>query len=131
MPPEGSLLGGCRDITQNKVIILLLVNAFLLVVGCFMETNSAILILTPILLPITSSLGIDPVQMGVVMVLNLMIGLLTPPIGMCLFATSRVANVSIEKIVVELKPFYVVLFLALMLVTFVPQLSLFLPNILL
>lgn len=125
------IIAGLLDITQNKVIILLLVNAFLLVVGCFMETNSAILILTPILLPITSSLGIDPVQMGVVMVLNLMIGLLTPPIGMCLFATSRVANVSIEKIVVELKPFYVALFVALMLVTFVPQLSLVLPNILL
>lgn len=125
------IIVGLLDITQNKVIILLLVNVFLLIVGCFMETNSAILILTPILLPITSSLGIDPVQMGVVMVLNLMIGLLTPPIGMCLFATSRVANVSIEKIVVELKPFYVVLFVALMLVTFVPQLSLFLPNILL
>ena len=119
------------NFTQSKVILLLLINVFLLVVGCFMETNAAILILTPILLPITNALGVDPVQMGVVVVLNLMIGLLTPPIGMVLFATSRVAKVSIERIVIALKPFYVVLVLALMLVTFVPQLSLFVPNLLL
>jgi tripartite ATP-independent transporter DctM subunit len=119
------------NFTQSKVILLLLINVFLLVVGCFMETNAAILILTPILLPITNALGVDPVQMGVVVVLNLMIGLLTPPIGMVLFATSRVAKVSIERIVIALKPFYVVLILALMLVTFVPQLSLFVPNLLL
>jgi tripartite ATP-independent transporter DctM subunit len=119
------------NFTQNKVVLLLLINVFLLIVGCFMETNAAILILTPILLPITNALGVDPVQMGVVVVLNLMIGLLTPPIGMVLFATSRVAKVSIERIVIALKPFYVVLILALMLVTFVPQLSLFVPNLLL
>lgn len=119
------------NFTQSKVILLLLINVFLLVVGCFMETNAAILILTPILLPITNALGVDPVQMGVVVVLNLMIGLLTPPIGMVLFATSRVAKVSIERIVIALKPFYIVLLLALMLVTFVPQLSLFVPNLLL
>lgn len=119
------------NFTQNKVVLLLLINVFLLIVGCFMETNAAILILTPILLPITNALGVDPVQMGVVVILNLMIGLLTPPIGMVLFATSRVAKVSIERIVIAMKPFYVVLILSLMLVTFVPQLSLFVPNLLL
>ncbi len=121
-----SLLG----LTSNKVILLLIINMFLLIIGCFMETNAAILILAPILLPITTIMGVDPVQVGVIMILNLMIGLLTPPIGMVLFATSRVANVSIEKIIKELKPFYVVLVLALMLVTFIPAVSIWLPSVL-
>lgn len=125
-----TIINGLLNITSNKVILLLIINAFLLIIGCFMETNAAILILAPILLPITTIMGLDPVQVGVIMILNLMIGLLTPPIGMVLFATSRVANVSIEKIIRELKPFYVVLVLALMMVTFIPQVSIWLPNIL-
>lgn len=125
-----TIINGLLNITSNKVILLLIINAFLLIIGCFMETNAAILILAPILLPITTIMGLDPVQVGVIMILNLMIGLLTPPIGMVLFATSRVSNVSIEKIIRELKPFYVVLVLALMVVTFIPQVSIWLPNIL-
>lgn len=125
-----TLINGLLGITSNKFVLLMIINVFLLIIGCFMETNAAILIITPILLPITNALGLDPVQVGVMMILNLMIGLLTPPIGMVLFATSRVANVGIEKIIRELKPFYVVLLLALLLVTYVPQVSIWLPNIL-
>lgn len=124
------IINSLLSLTSNKVVLLLIINAFLLIIGCFMETNAAILIIAPILLPITTILGVNPVQVGVIMILNLMIGLLTPPIGMVLFATSRVAKVSIEKIIIELKPYYIVLLLALLMVTFIPAVSIWLPNIL-
>lgn len=115
--------------TQNKVAILLLLNLFLLIVGCFMETNSAIMILTPIILPITTLLGIDPVQVGIIMVLNLMIGLLTPPIGMVLYATARVANIKLETMIKSITPWYIPLGISLLLVTFIPAISTWLPSI--
>lgn len=116
-------------ISRNPMIILLLINAFLLIIGCFMECNAAIMILTPILVPMCTAVGIDPVHLGLVMVLNLMIGLLTPPVGMCLFATSRVANIRIEKMVSAVVPFYIPLFIVLLLCTFFPAMATWLPSI--
>jgi TRAP-type C4-dicarboxylate transport system permease large subunit len=94
-----------------------------------METNAAIIILTPMMIPLASKLGIDPVHLGMVMVLNLMIGLLTPPIGMCLYAVARVAKVNFDKMVKAVAPFYIPLFLVLLLITLFPQIVLILPSI--
>lgn len=115
--------------TDNPILILLLVNVILLVVGCFMETIAAITILTPVLLPIMIKIGIDPVHFGVIMVLNLMIGLLTPPVGMVLYVLSRVSKVPFERCVAATAPFLVPLVAVLVLVTFVPSLSMWLPTL--
>ena len=114
------------SISSSKYVFLLLINLFLLFVGCFMETNAAILILTPILLPAAVSFGVDPVHFGLIMVFNLMIGLLTPPVGMCLYATARVAKISFERMIRGVAPFYVPLVITLIAITMVPWLSTFL-----
>lgn len=116
-------------ITENPVLILLMINVILLVVGCFMETIAAITILVPVLLPIVVKLGIDPVHFGVIMVLNLMIGLLTPPVGMVIYVLSRVSGVPFERCVSATAPFLIPLVIVLLLVTFIPQLSMFLPTL--
>lgn len=116
-------------VTENPILILLLINLILIVVGCFMETIAAITILVPVLLPVVEKLGIDPVHFGVVMVLNLMIGLLTPPVGMVLYVLSRVSGVSFERCVAATAPFLIPLVTVLLLVTFIPQLSLWLPTL--
>lgn len=116
--------------TSNPVLILLLMTLILFVVGCFMETIAAITILVPILLPIAVSLGVDPVQFGIVMVLNLMIGLLTPPVGLVLYVLSQVSKVPFERCAVATLPFLLPLFVVLMLVTFVPAISMWLPTML-
>jgi len=116
--------------TDSKVAILLLITLILFIVGCFMETIAAITILTPVLLPVAVSLGIDPVHFGVMMVLNLMIGLLTPPVGMVLYVLSRVTQVPFETCARATFPFLVPLFFVLLLVTFIPQLTLWLPSVL-
>ncbi|RKQ68651.1 TRAP transporter large permease [Oceanibaculum indicum] len=116
-------------VTENPILILLLINLILIVVGCFMETIAAITILVPVLLPVVEKLGIDPVHFGVVMVLNLMIGLLTPPVGMVLYVLSRVSGVSFERCVAATAPFLIPLVTVLLLITFIPQLSLWLPTL--
>jgi tripartite ATP-independent transporter DctM subunit len=116
-------------VTENPILILLMINAILLIVGCFMETIAAITILVPVLLPIVVKLGVDPVHFGVIMVLNLMIGLLTPPVGMVIYVLSRVSGVPFERCVSATAPFLIPLVVVLLLVTFVPQLSLFLPTL--
>jgi tripartite ATP-independent transporter DctM subunit len=121
---------GLLSITQDPIMILILLNVLLLVVGCFMETIAAITILTPVLLPITNQVGIDPVHFGIIMVLNLMIGLLTPPVGMVLYVLARVAGISFEDCVRAVAPFLIPLVLALALVTFVPWVTLWLPTLL-
>ncbi|WP_198470276.1 TRAP transporter large permease subunit [Acetomicrobium sp. S15 = DSM 107314] len=118
------------EISRNPLVILLILNLFWLLVGCFMETNAAIIILTPIMMPLAKLVGINPVHLGVVMVLNLMIGLLTPPIGMCLFAVCRVARLSFDRMVKAVIPFYIPLIISLALVTIFPQVSLWLPRLL-
>jgi tripartite ATP-independent transporter DctM subunit len=116
-------------ITENPILILLMINVILLIVGCFMETIAAITILVPVLLPIVVKLGIDPVHFGVIMVLNLMIGLLTPPVGMVIYVLSRVSGVPFERCVTATAPFLIPLVIVLLLVTFIPQLSMFLPTL--
>ncbi|WP_417767766.1 TRAP transporter large permease [Stappia sp.] len=117
-------------ISDNPIIVLLLINLILLIVGCFMETVAAITILVPVLLPIALKMNIDPVHFGVIVVLNLMIGLLTPPIGMVLYVLSRVAKLPFERCVSATLPFLVPLFLVLVLVTFVPAVTMWLPTLL-
>ncbi len=116
-------------LTENPILLLLLINLILLIVGCFLETVAAITILTPVLLPIAVQLGVDPVHFGVMMVLNLMIGLLTPPIGMVLYVLSRIARLPFETCVVATAPFLVPLVAVLLLVTFVPPLTMWLPTL--
>jgi tripartite ATP-independent transporter DctM subunit len=117
------------SISDNPIVFLLLVNLFLLFVGCFMETIAAITILVPVLLPIVAKLGIDPVHFGLVMILNLMIGLLTPPVGMVLFVLQKVARVSFEATVRAVLPWLWPLLATLALITYVPQLVLWLPDL--
>jgi tripartite ATP-independent transporter DctM subunit len=117
------------DLTRNPVAILILINVLLLIVGCFLETIAAITILTPVLLPVAVQVGVDPVQFGLIMVLNLMIGLLTPPVGMVLYVLTRVANISFEQCVRACAPFIVPLILVLGLITFVPFVTLWLPTL--
>ena len=116
-------------LTTNPYAILLLINALLLIVGCFLETIAAITILTPVLLPIALQVGVDPVQFGLIMVLNLMIGLLTPPVGMVLYVLTRVANISFEQCVRACGPFIIPLVMVLALITFIPFITLWLPTL--
>jgi len=117
-------------VSENPIIVLLLINLILLVVGCFMETVAAITILVPVLLPIAVHVGVDPVHFGVIMVLNLMLGLLTPPVGMVLYVLSRVSKVPFERCVTATAPFLIPLFLVLMVITFFPIFTMWLPTLL-
>lgn len=117
------------SVSDNPIIIILLLNVLLLFVGTFMETIAALVILFPVLLPIAVQVGMDPVHFGVMMVLNLMIGLSTPPVGVCLFVASSIGKVSIGRASVALLPFLGVSLLVLLLVSFIPQLTLFLPSL--
>jgi tripartite ATP-independent transporter DctM subunit len=120
-----SLLG----FTTNKFVILILINLILLVVGTFMETIAALLILFPVLLNVAVSVGVDPIQFGVIAVLNLIIGLTTPPVGVCLFVASSIGKISIDEVSRSVIPFVLVSILVLLLVTYIPQLSLLLPDL--
>ena len=120
---------GLLAVSDKPWLILLLINLILLLVGCFMETVAAITIMVPVLLPIAVSLGIDPVHFGVIMVLNLMLGLLTPPVGMVLYVLARVAKIRFEDCVVGTAPFLIPLVIVLMLVTFVPAVTMWLPTL--
>src|SRR5476651_856670 len=117
------------SISDNKYVILMLINIMLLLIGTLMDMAPIILILTPVLLPVTLSLGIDPVHFGMIMLVNLGIGLITPPVGSVLFVASAVSKQSIEKVVKAMLPFYLVLFGVLMLITYVPAISLTLPKL--
>ncbi|WP_299371912.1 TRAP transporter large permease [uncultured Tateyamaria sp.] len=117
-------------ITENPILILLMINAVLLLLGMIMDMAALILICTPIFLPVAHSLGMDPVQFGIMMLVNLGLGLCTPPVGTCLFVGCAVGKLPIEKAVRTIWPFYLAIFVALMLITFVPAISLTLPNLL-
>ncbi len=116
------------SVSGNKVVILMLINIMLLILGCLMDMSPLILILTPILLPVVKLLGVDPVHFGMIMMVNLGIGLITPPVGTVLFVGSAVSKLPMGQITRAMKPFFVVLFGVLMLVTYVPQISLWLPK---
>lgn len=117
------------NLTENKFLLLLLINLLLLFVGAFMETIAALLILFPVLLGVAVQVGVDPVQFAIIMVFNLVIGLTTPPVGVCLFVASSIGNVSLEKIAFAGLPFLLVSLLILVLVTYVPEVSLWLPGL--
>ncbi len=116
-------------VSENKYVILMLINFMLLVLGCLMDMAPLILICTPILLPVVMKLGVDPVHFGMIMLLNLGIGLLTPPVGSVLFVGCAVGKVRLEDVMRGIWPFYGIMFAVLMLVTFVPALSLWLPSV--
>ena len=116
------------NLTTSPWVFLLLANGFLLVVGCFMETIAAITILVPVFMPIIAKLGIDPVHFGLILVLNLMIGLLTPPVGMVLYVLQKIARISFERTVMAVLPWLIPLLGTLALITFVPQIVLWLPG---
>ena len=116
-------------VLQSPALFLLGVNAALFVIGMFIETSAAIIVLAPILAPVAIHFGIDPVHFGLIMVVNLALGMITPPFGVNLFAACTVAKISLDKIVVYLIPFVLVILACLMVVTYVPQLSLFLRDL--
>ena len=116
------------SISDNKIVILLLINLILLFIGIFMDMTPAVLIFTPIFLPVVKSIGIDPVQFGIIMVVNLCIGLCTPPVGSVLFVGVGIAQTSIEKVIKPLLPLFIAMIFALGLITFFPQITLWLPH---
>jgi len=116
-------------LSDNKYVILIIINLLLLFVGTFMDMTPAILIFTPIFLPIMQSLGVDPVHFGMIMVMNLCVGLCTPPVGSVLFIGVGVAKTTIQKVIKPLLPLYVVMAIILLLVTYVPQISLWFPSL--
>jgi tripartite ATP-independent transporter DctM subunit len=118
------------SITEDRILVLLLVNLLLLLVGCFLETIAAITILVPVLLPLITKIGVDPVQFGIIMTLNLVIGLLTPPVGMVIYVLARISNRSFEFTTAAIAPFLIPLFAALLIVTYWPGFVLYLPTVL-
>lgn len=117
------------NVSDNKYIILFIMNVTLLIVGTFMDLTPAVLIFTPIFLPIATKLGLHPVHFGIILIFNLCIGIMTPPVGSSLFIGCSVGNVTIEEVIKPLLPFFAVLILTLMIVTYVPTISLILPKI--
>lgn len=124
------MVGLLTGITENPILILLMINAVLLLLGMIMDMAALILICTPIFLPVAYALGIDPVQFGMILLVNLGLGLCTPPVGSCLFVGCAVGKLPMEKAIRTIWPFYLAIFVALMLITFVPAISMTLPNLL-
>ena len=119
---------GLLSISDNPYVILLIINLILLVIGCFLEPIASISILVPVLMPVLLTVGIDPIHFGVVMTLNLMIGLLHPPLGMVLFVLARVANLSIERATMAILPWLIPLLGSLIAITLIPEITLWLPR---
>ena len=119
---------GLLGISDNPMVILLIINLILLIVGVFMDMTPAVLIFTPIFLPIVSAMGVDPTHFGIIMVLNLSVGLCTPPVGSVLFIGCSVANIKIDKVIKPLLPMFLAMILVLLMVTYIPQISLWLPQ---
>jgi tripartite ATP-independent transporter DctM subunit len=117
------------SLSDNKIVILLIINLLLLFVGMFMDITPAVLIFTPIFLPVVVELGIDPVHFGIIMIMNLCIGICTPPVGTLLFVGVSVAGTTIEKVIKPLMPLFIAMLVTLMLVTFWEDLSLMLPRL--
>lgn len=120
---------GISGLTTNYVLILLLINLLLLIVGCFMDTTPAMMVLSPILLPIALSIGMNPIHFGVIMVVNLAIGFITPPLGINLFVAARVGREPLETVTSGIMRFMVVMLICLMLITFIPAISMLIPNL--
>ena len=120
---------GISGLTTNYVLILLLINLLLLIVGCFMDTTPAMMVLSPILLPIALSIGMNPIHFGVIMVVNLAIGFITPPLGINLFVAARVGREPLETVTSGIMRFMVVMLICLLLITFIPAISMLIPNL--
>ena len=116
------------SLTDNPLVFLLIVNIFLLIVGMFMDGIAALIILVPIFTPLIANYGIDPIHFGVIICINLTIGVLTPPVGTGLYIASSLANVKLEKLIKAIWPFLVASVIALLIITYVPQIVLWLPN---
>lgn len=125
-----TLAGLLLGFTKSKALLLLLINIVLLILGCFLESNSIIMIMVPVLLPLVHALHIDMVHFGVFFVLNVMIGLITPPVDMCLYVVSNVGNVPFDKVSKQIIPFLIPLVVVLALITAIPELVTWLPNLL-
>lgn len=117
-------------ISANKLVILLVITVFLLIIGAFMDIGPAILIFTPILLPIMIKLGVDPIHFGIIMIYNLAIGTITPPVGSGLYVGASVGKVKVEEVIKPLLPFYAIIIGVLLLITYIPEMTLFLPRLL-
>ena len=124
-----TLVAFMQDISQNPLLVLLLINVILLILGTFMDMSPLIVITTPIFLPVAQAFGVDPVHFGVILILNLGIGLCTPPVGAVLFVGCAVGRITVWDAVRTIWPFYFAAFATLMLVTYVPSLSLWLPSL--
>ena len=120
---------GLLGVSDNPFVILLIINMILLFVGVFMDMTPAVLIFTPIFLPIVTNMGVDPTHFGIIMVLNLSVGLCTPPVGSVLFIGCSVANVKIDKVIKPLLPMFIAMIIVLLLVTYIPKLSLWMPQV--
>jgi tripartite ATP-independent transporter DctM subunit len=127
LPQEIS--NGLLAMSSNKYVILMIINVLLLVLGCLMDMAPLILIMTPILLPVVMKLGVNPVHFGIIMMTNLGIGLITPPVGSVLFVSAAVSGLKIEEVLKSMMPFFIALFIVLMLVTYWPPLCLWLPTL--
>ncbi len=124
-----AISNGILSLTDNKILILLIMNIILLIVGTFMDLTPAVLIFTPIFLPIATQLGLHPVHFGIVLVFNLCIGIMTPPVGSVLFVGCSIGDVTIEEVIKPLLPFFGALVAVLLLLTYVPEISLILPRL--
>ncbi len=120
---------GLLSVSNNRYVILLMINVILLVVGTFMDMTPACLIFTPIFLPVCQALGMNTVHFGIMMIFNLCIGTITPPVGTTLFVGVKVGGVKIETVIRQLLIYFAAIFAVLLLVTYVPQISLFLPGL--
>lgn len=123
------VLEGFSSITSSKIIILLLLNLMFFIIGMLMEANAAIIMMTPILLPLLSAFGIDTMQFGIIMSMNLCIGLVTPPVGICLLMTNQIAKASFVQTLRSLLPMLIISIIILLIVTFIPQVTLWLPSL--
>lgn len=126
----GMVADAMFTLSDNPAVLIILISVLLLIVGCFMDPTPAVLIFTPIFLPVVMSLGMDPVHFGIIMVLNLSLGTITPPVGPVLFVGAKIAELRMEDVIRKIMPFFGALLVLLLLVMFIPQLSLWLPNLL-
>jgi len=124
------LIEAICSVTDNRYVVLILINLVCMVLGCFMEGNAVLILTVPIMMPLAAEFGIDPVHLGVIMCLNIMIGTVTPPVGMCLYPVCTLGNIKLQNLVKSLLPFLAILFAVLFLITFVEPLVLFIPNML-
>lgn len=125
----GAISAALLGLTNNKIIILLIINIILMVVGTFMDMTPACLIFTPIFLPVCTALGMNTIHFGIMLIFNLCIGTITPPVGTTLFVGVKVGKVKLESVIPQLLVYFLAIFIVLMLVTYIPQISLFLPSL--